>query len=265
MTYTENEVLLHIEDVTKEYNGRLVLKKVNGVIRDIKVPGMVKGQVVAVIGPSGCGKTTLFRAMAGLEAPTGGRVVLDGTDRAVRAGEVGVVAQNYPLFDHRTVVSNLMLAARKSYPEKEAHDKVVGYLADFGLSEVAHRYPAKLSGGQRQRVAILQQILSCKHFLLMDEPFSGLDPIAKRKAELLVRQIADLDELNTIVLVTHDIAAAVSVADHIWALGRDHDAQGNPIPGAYIVENYNLLDMTLADEIQSAAFIKQLTERFATL
>jgi len=260
MIYTEGDVLLHIEDLTKEYDGHLVLKKVNAVIRDIRVPGQTKGQVVGFIGPSGIGKTTCCRCMAGFETPTSGRVVMDGLDRPIRAGEVGVVAQNYPLFDHRTVFSNLMLAARKSFPEKDAHDKVVAYLADFGLSEIAHKYPKKISGGQRQRCAIIQQILAKQHIILMDEPFSGLDPIAKKKTAALIDQIADMDEMNTIVIVSHDIAAVVSCCDHVWALGRDHDAQGNVIPGAYIVENYNLMDMGAGPDV-----VNLLTERFATL
>lgn len=260
MTYTEEQVLLHLEDVTKEYDGHLVLKKVNATIRDLKVPGQVKGQVVGFIGPSGIGKTTACRIMAGFEQPTSGRVVLDSLDRPVRAGEVGVVAQNYPLFHHRTVMSNLMLAARKSYPEKDAHDRVVAYLADFGLSEIAHKYPAKISGGQRQRCAIIQQILARQHVILLDEPFSGLDPIAKKKTAALIDQVANLDDLNTIVIVSHDIAAVVSCCDHVWALGRDRDATGAVVPGAYIVENYNLLDIGAGIDV-----VNLLTERFATL
>lgn len=269
-TYTEEEVLVSVENVSKEYHGKLVLKNVNAVIRDIKTPGIVRGQVVGFIGPSGIGKTTLFRIIAGLEQPTSGRVVLDGSDRPVRAGEVGVVAQSYPLFAHRTVYSNLMLAARKQSPEKEAKEKVVTYLNDFDLADRTHAYPAELSGGQRQRTAILQQVLVGSQTLLMDEPFSGLDPIAKKKTQALIQRVADLDDKNSVIIVSHDMAAVSAVSDHVWMLGRDHDASGKTIPGAYITQTWNLLDRDLAwhpdicDQPQFLTFIRELEERFIT-
>jgi polar amino acid transport system ATP-binding protein/sulfate transport system ATP-binding protein len=198
-------------------------------------------------------------------------VVIDGENRAVRAGEVGVVAQDYPLFEHRTVMGNLMRAACKRYPNKEARERVVGYLAEFDLSAEVHRYPTQLSGGQRQRVAILQQVLCGSQTLLMDEPFSGLDPIAKKKTQILIQKIANLDDKNTIIVVTHDIAAAAAVADHLWAMGRDHYPQGKVIPGAYIVETYNLIDRGLAWDpniernAAFAPFVQEVEDKFAEL
>ncbi len=269
--YTEEEVLVSIENVTQEYHGKLVLKNVNAVIRNLTTPGQIKGQVVGFIGPSGIGKTTLFRIIAGLETPTSGRVVLDSTDRPVRAGEVGVVAQNYPLFAHRTVYSNLMLAAEQRLPYKEAKEKVISYLNDFDLADRVYAYPAQLSGGQRQRVAILQQVFCSETFLLMDEPFSGLDPIAKAKTQALITRVANMSEKNTIVIVSHDIASTAMVSDHLWCMGRERDEEGRIIPGASIVETYSLLDRGLAwvpeidKQPQFTMFMNEVGERFEQL
>src|SRR5579871_3070709 len=158
--YSYGKTLLKVEDVSLEYDGRPILKHVNAEVRDILRPGQIQGQVVGFLGPSGIGKTQLFRIIAGLNKPTSGRVSINGSDRAVQAGEVGVVAQNYPLFEHRTVLSNLLLsAAQTEKNEKIAKEKVMEYLNEFDLADKAHLYPSQLSGGQRQRCAIIQQVL----------------------------------------------------------------------------------------------------------
>ena len=105
----------------------------------------------------------------------------------------------------------------------------------------------------------------------MDEPFSGLDPINLEKTAHLIQQVADMDELNTVIVVTHDVTAACAVADHIWMLGRDHDASGACIDGSYIVKSYNLIDNDLAwhpDIIirpEFMAFVAQLKREFKNL
>ena len=271
--YSYGQTLLMIEDVSLEYSGKQVLKSVNAEIKDVIVPGRVTGQVVGFVGPSGIGKSSLFRIMAGLEQPTSGRVTVGDTGRPVRAGEVGVVAQNYPLFEHRTVISNLMLAATRKpgVDQKTARDRVVAYLAEFDLSDELNHYPVQLSGGQRQRCAIIQQILCSDHFILMDEPFSGLDPIMKAKTQVLIERIANMDELNTIIIVSHDIPAAAAVSDHLWLMGRDRDMTGKLIPGARIVETYDLIERDLCwradlrSDPRFAQFVVEVEERFKSL
>jgi polar amino acid transport system ATP-binding protein/sulfate transport system ATP-binding protein len=244
--YSFGKTLLAIENVCLEYDGVPVLKNVNAQVKDIVVPGRVQGQVVGILGPSGCGKTSLFHIIAGLRQPTSGRVAVNGFDRPVKAGEVGVVAQSYPLFEHRTVLGNLMLGAlKKENNSSTARDKVMGLLKEFELEDKFSLYPAQLSGGQRQRCAIIQQILCSEHFLLMDEPFSGLDLLMLEKTCELITKVADMDDLNTIIVVTHDVTAACSVADHLWLMGRSTDAKGTVLPGSSIVKEYNLIERDL--------------------
>ena len=243
--YTYGETLLKVDNVglsasadglrlleKEEPGSRPILKNVTASVQKINRSGYVNGQIVGFIGPSGIGKTQLFRIIAGLNKPTSGQVIIHTDTHPVIAGEVGVVAQNYPLFAHRTVMSNLMLAAeQKDKDSKVCHGKIMDFLNEFGLADKAHLYPAQLSGGQRQRIAIIQQILCSEHYLLMDEPFSGLDIIVEGKATDLILKVANRDGLNTVIVVTHDVSAAASIADHIWALGRNFDVNGTPVPG----------------------------------
>ena len=179
LPYRTGKRLLTIDNVCVNFDKPVlagVEESIDNIIRD----GMQQGQVVCLLGPSGIGKTQLFRCIAGLQQPASGAVYLNGLRTPVTPGEVGVVAQNYPLLNHRTVLGNLLIAARTRLPnEKSALEKSMQILDQFGLSEKALCYPASLSGGQRQRIAIAQQLLCSSHFLLMDEPFSGLDPHAK--------------------------------------------------------------------------------------
>jgi len=268
--YQFEGTLLKISNVSLNLGGQQILRDFNAEIKDIVRPGMTQGQIVGLLGPSGMGKTRLFRILAGLDVPDSGAVTIEKVGKPVERGMVGVVAQNYPLFAHRTVLSNLLVAGVGLNP-KDCRAKATDLLARFGIADSANKYPAQLSGGQRQRVAIAQQFMCSEHFLLMDEPFSGLDLIALERVCTFIREMAQSDELKTFILVTHDIHAALSVADTIWLLGRDRDEKGNVIPGARVQATYNLIDRDVAwrenvtDTPEYIALVREIREAFQRL
>lgn len=247
LPYELKEVVLDVQDVSFSIERTPIIRDVSFQVRNVVRPNVAQGQVVALLGPSGVGKTTLFRILAGLDRPDAGSVLIGPEQKPVQAGMVGVVFQHYRLFEHRTVLGNLRLAAAHGgLHGKQTAEKAGQMLERFGLAEFAKRYPVQLSGGQRQRVAIAQQFLCSQHLLLMDEPFSGLDPLAVDRVCRLVTEVSRIDELNTIVIVTHNIEAGLQVADTVLLLGRDRDPAGKVVPGARIQRTYDLMKMGLA-------------------
>jgi polar amino acid transport system ATP-binding protein/sulfate transport system ATP-binding protein len=251
MQHDLKEVLISVKDVSLSFEdrrtGRMkqILKPINVDVRDIVRPDCVTGQVVGVLGPSGIGKTQFSRILTGLQRPTTGSVSVEG--KPVVPGLVGMVAQDYPLFRWRTVRGNLMVALEHSDLTKQGRrDQVTEYLTRFGMSDKADLYPSQLSGGQRQRIAIVRELLCSEHFVVMDEPFTGLDPINKDKVADLIVHVANSNEKNTIFVVAHDIAALVSISDTLWLFGRDRDEHGQPVQGAYVKKTYNLIERDLA-------------------
>ena len=248
--YSTDGTILRIENLNLAYGENVVLRGVNGEIKNLTRPDRKQGQIHALLGPSGIGKTQLLRRCSGLETPgavCSGDVTVGDNKVPVRAGLVGVVAQNYPLFMHRKVLSNLTVAGKRvGLTKQAAHEKAMSLLEEFALIDKHNHWPAELSGGQRQRVAIAQQLMCSEHIIFMDEPFSGLDPVMVDRVSGLIQQVSLKDEYNTVFVITHEISAAVAIADHIWVMGRDHNPDGTIIPGAYIKKEFNLIDMGLA-------------------
>ncbi len=260
MIYEKKEVLLKVENVSLKLGDNQILKNINVEIKNIVRPGLTQGQVVGFLGPSGMGKTKLFEILAGVRLPDTGTVKVGNPLYNVVAGTVGVVQQSYPLFNHRTIMNNMLIASTNIYDsKKEQKDACMSKLEKLGMTDHIDKYPAQLSGGQKQRVAIAQQMVRKNKIYLLDEPFSGLDINAISAVSDLIQQVTSDDELNTVILVSHDITNTLAISDTIWLLGRDRDASNNTIPGAHIKYQFDLAEMGLAWQ-QNITEIKQFNE-----
>jgi len=272
--YELEETILKLENVSLTLGDDKVqiLRDINLEVKNVtrKTTGLDQGQIVSLLAPSGVGKTQLLKIIAGLNTPDTGSVLIGHPLEPTRLGKVGVVQQNYPLFESRTVLGNLEVAVRK-IPKKEGKEKIDLYLNHFGLLDKKSLYPAQLSGGQRQRVAIAQQLLCSEHFLLLDEPFSGLDINMIEKVSEMIVHIANLDELNTVIIVSHDISATCAISDTVWLLGKERNEQGEWKAGATIRHQYDLMGEGLAwrkdirDLPQFTDFVKEIRHEFKTL
>jgi ABC-type nitrate/sulfonate/bicarbonate transport system ATPase subunit len=244
MNYSKKELILKAENINLKYEDKQILRDVNFEVHNITRPNMEQGQVVSLVGRSGIGKTQLFKLLSGLNQPTSGSVKIDADQHPVKPGEVGIVPQNYILFNHRTVGDNLALALSYSgtkTSEKQKNDIINKYANDFDLKEHLKKYPMQLSGGQRQRVSIIQQVLTGNKFILLDEPFSGLDMLMVDKVVELLLRISTLSELNTLIIVSHDIENSLAISDTAFILARQDGKEG-----ATITEKIDLIEMGYA-------------------
>jgi osmoprotectant transport system ATP-binding protein len=205
--------LITFESVTKRYpDGTVAVDSLDLVIPDSKI--------MVLVGPSGCGKTTTLRMINRLVEPTAGRVLLDGQNVAdanpsgLRRG-IGYVIQQTGLFPHRTVEDNIATVPMLTGEKKAAaRARARGLMDLVGLdpATMARRYPHQLSGGQQQRVGVARALAADPPVLLMDEPFSAVDPIVRAALQdELIRLQAELHK--TVVLVTHDVEEAIKVGD----------------------------------------------------
>ncbi len=214
MTGASGEPIIIMRDVHKWFGEFHVLKGIN-----LEVG---KSQKVVVCGPSGSGKSTMIRCINRLEEHQRGEIIVDGIEltsdvknvEAIRR-EVGMVFQSFNLFPHLTVLENLILAPMwvRRTPRKEAEELAMSLLERVKIPEQAHKYPGQLSGGQQQRVAIARALCMKPKIMLFDEPTSALDP--EMVKEVLDVMIELANEGMTMVVVTHEMGFAKSVADFV--------------------------------------------------
>ncbi|MFI6357222.1 ATP-binding cassette domain-containing protein [Streptomyces sp. NPDC050743] len=209
--------MIRFESVTKKYpDGTVAVDEL-----DLVAPS---GEITVFVGPSGCGKTTSLRMINRMIEPTSGRVWLDDRDTAsvpsheLRRG-IGYVIQHAGLFPHRTILDNVATVPHLlGVDKKAARERAYELLERVGLpSHFAKRYPAQLSGGQQQRVGVARALAADPPVMLMDEPFSAVDPVVREQLQNLFLQLqAELGK--TIVFVTHDIDEAIKLGDKVAVL-----------------------------------------------
>jgi lipopolysaccharide export system ATP-binding protein len=214
-TPPDDRLTLRAEALVKRYKKRTVVNRVNIDVR--------RGEIVGLLGPNGAGKTTTFYMIVGMIPPNEGRVFIDHEEitmlpmyRRARAG-IGYLPQEASVFRRLTVRENLMAVLQmSSLPGKEQEEKCQQLLEDFGLMHVAGSKGYVLSGGERRRTEIARALALDPKFMLLDEPFAGIDPIA---VEEIMKIIGKLKEKQIGVLVTdHNVHETLSITDRSYLL-----------------------------------------------
>jgi polar amino acid transport system ATP-binding protein len=227
MAYSLTDTILYVENLSVAYGDKVVIKDITFEEKNVVRENKTTGQIIAVVGRSGRGKSTLFKALTGIVKPNTGRILISDVARTeknaakqVKEGDVGFVDQKYTLFRHKTISEAFMFALRtKRMSVSEKKELIDHYLKTWGLEKFKDQYPCELSGGQRQRTAIIEQILSSEFYMILDEPFSGLDVGNIENVKEAFRLISSEHDLNTIIFSTHDIELAVELADSVYVIG----------------------------------------------
>lgn len=207
---------LRTELVVKKYRQRTVVK---GVSVNVK-----QGQIVGLLGPNGAGKTTTFYMIVGIIKPNGGRVFIDNTDitdlpmyHRAQMG-VGYLAQEASVFRQMTVADNIMsvLEFQPNMTKSDREQKLNELISEFGLQKIRNSKGIQLSGGERRRTEIARALATNPNFLLLDEPFAGVDPIAVQDIQDIV---AHLKEKNIGILITdHNVNETLRITDYAYLL-----------------------------------------------
>jgi len=179
-----------------------------------------EGEFISIVGPSGCGKSTLLSIISGLLSPTEGKVFVDGEEVKGTSRKIGYMLQKDHLFEWRTIMQNILLGLEI---QKAVTPDAIAYtehlLQTYGLYEFRHKYPSQLSGGMRQRAALIRTLVTKPELLLLDEAFSALDYQTRLAVNEDIYAIIK-KEHKTAIMVTHDIAESISMADRVVVLSK---------------------------------------------
>jgi nitrate/nitrite transport system ATP-binding protein len=203
---------LELKNVSKSFNGSLVLKDVNLSIE--------KGEFVAIVGFSGAGKTTLINIIAGLLKPDSGTATLNDLEITAPGPDRGIVFQNYSLLPWLTVFENILLAVEAVNPnwsKAKQHEHVEKHIAMVNLTPARDKFPRELSGGMRQRVSVARGLAIDPQILLLDEPLSALDALTRATLQDEISRIREATN-KTVVLITNDPDEGIYLADRIIPL-----------------------------------------------
>lgn len=209
-----------------EFKGINKIYKNNIVLYDINLK-LEEGNIIVFVGPSGCGKTTTVKMINRLIKPTSGQVLINGEDISNKnvinlRRKIGYVIQQTGLFPHMTIKENIGIVAKmQKMKSKEIEEKTKELMEMVGLDyeKFGDRYPTELSGGQQQRVGIARALITNPDIILMDEPFSALDPITRSQLQDELINIQTQFK-KTIIFVTHDMDEAIKIADKICIMGK---------------------------------------------
>lgn len=200
----------YCENISKDYQGYPVIKNIN--------LSMEKKEQIALLGPSGVGKTTLFHILSGVDKPDHGTVCFQGKEITGQPGQVGYMLQKDLLLPYKTVLENIALPLTiQGIPKHQSREILEPMLTLFGLEGFQNKYPHQLSGGMRQRAALLRTFQMGHDIVLLDEPFSALDAITKRKMHRWYLQTCRSLDVSTL-FVTHDIDEAILLSDKIYVM-----------------------------------------------
>jgi len=278
------------DELLEKYNHVLGLKDINLNIREKSIQ--------VVMGLSGSGKSTLIRHINRLIEPTSGKITVDMTDvmsydknalRNFRRQKTAMVFQRFALMPHMTVIKNVSLGLEmQGIDPKEIEKRALHWIQKVGLSGYEERYPQHLSGGMQQRVGLARALANDSDILLMDEPFSALDPLIRKDVQEILLEIQS--ELNkTVVFITHDLDEALKLGDRIAILkDGEMDQEGLPVdillnPGTeyvrkfvedvnrsrvlrakHIMQKVNGIDLSRAFVVNENDFIEKFIDRVVT-
>lgn len=231
-------VRIRFDGLSKAYAARRVLNEVS--------LGIDAGEFVAIVGRSGCGKSTLLRLLAGLEQPGAGGITLDGQPLRQTCDELRLMFQDARLLPWRTVLDNVALGLPGS--RADVRRAALAALADVGLADRADEWPSRLSGGQRQRVALARALVHRPRLLLLDEPLGALDALTRIEMHQLIERLW-LAQGFTALLVTHDVAESVALADRVLLIEDGSIALDLRVPLARPRERGSAAFAALEDDV----------------